>query len=115
MIVGVLVPIAFALGGRWIQLHPERVVPKGQFVGPNSFGARLFRGQIFFVGTFGVFGGTWMAVHSILWLLTFGSIGLGWAAQLLGVCAGVFAAVYVRNEVKKRPAYVSDSPYGWWP
>jgi hypothetical protein len=105
----------FALGGRWIQLHPERVVPKGQFVGPNTAGARLFRLQIALLGTFIVFGGTAASVSSLLSLVTFGSVPMELTAKLIGVVAGVLAAVHVRKEVKGQPEYVSTSPYGWWP
>ena len=106
---------AFALGGRWIQLHPERTVPKGQFVGPNTRGARMFRAQMAILGTFMVFGGTTAAVFSLLSLITGASVRLELLAKLIGVVAGVLAAIRVRREVRIRPEYVSSSPYGWWP
>ena len=115
LIVGPILLALFALGGRWIQLHPERVVPKGQFVGPNSPGARLFRVQIVLVGGFMVFGGTAGVIFSLLSLLTFGSAPLQLPAKLVGVVAGVLAGIYVRKEARTRPEYVSSSPYGWWP
>jgi hypothetical protein len=105
----------FAFGGRWIQLHPERTVPKGQFVGPNTLGARLFRAQIAILGTFVVFAGTTAAVFSLLSLLTTPSVRLEPMAKLVGVVAGAIAAIYVRKEARTRPEYVSSSPYGWWP
>jgi len=114
-VIAALVFAAFAIAGRWVQLHPERVVPKGHFVGPDTRGARLFRAQMAVFGTFAVFGGTWFAIYSLLSLLTFGSVVLDGVAKLVGLALGLFLAVRVRREVKARPAYVSDSPYGWWP
>ena len=114
----VLAPIlfaVFALGGRWIQLYPERTVPKGQFIGPNTFGARFFRAQMAILGTFMVFAGTTAVVFSLLSLLTSASVRLELLAKLIGVVAGVLAAIYVRKEARTRPDYVSSSPYGWWP
>jgi hypothetical protein len=114
-IVATILFAVFALGGRWIQLHPERTVPKGQFVGPNTLGARLFRAQIAILGIFMVFGGTTAAVFSLLSLLTPASARLELLAELIGVAAGVLAAIRVRMEARTRPEYVSSSPYGWWP
>ncbi|MGA8867113.1 MAG: hypothetical protein WB510_09100 [Candidatus Sulfotelmatobacter sp.] len=114
-VVAAILFAVFAFVGRWIQLHPERTVPKGQFVGPNTFGARLFRGQMAILGTFMVFGGSTAAVFSIFSLLTFGSVRFEVFAKLIGVIAGVLAAIRVRKEAQSRPEYVSSSPYGWWP
>ena len=105
----------FGFVGRWIQLHPERVVPKGQFVGRDSSGARLFRAQMILVGTFMVFGGTFGVVSSLLSLLTFGSAVLQVLSRLIAIVLGVLAAIRVRKEARARPEYVSSSPYGWWP
>jgi len=105
---------AFALAGRWIQLYPERVVPKGQFIGTDSRGARLYRIQIAVLGTCIVFGGTWFAISS-LFLLSSGSALVVWIGHLMGIVAGIFAAAHVRREAKARPPHVSNSPYGWWP
>jgi membrane associated rhomboid family serine protease len=105
----------FGLLGRWIQLHPERIVPKGQFVGRDSSGARLFRAQMVLMGTFMVFGGTFGVVSSLLSLLTFRSAILQLLARLIGLVVGVLAAIRVRKEVRSQPGYVSTSPYGWWP
>ena len=66
LIVGPILLALFVLGGRCIQLHPERVVPKGQFVGPNSPGARLFRVQVLLVGSVMVFGGTAGVFYGVL-------------------------------------------------
>jgi len=105
----------FAFVGRWIQLYPERTVPKGQFVGPNTLGARLFRIQMAILGTFMVFGGTTGAVFSVLSLLTFSSVRLEVSAKLVGVVAGIIAAAWVRKEARNHPEHVSSGPYGWWP
>ena len=110
-----LLAALFGLVGRWIQLHPERIVPKGQFVGRDSFGARLFRAQVVLVGTFMVFGGTFGVVFSALSRLTFRSAILQVLAQLICLVVGVLAAIRVRKEARSRPEYVSSSPYGWWP
>jgi hypothetical protein len=114
-VVAAIFFVVFALGGRWIQHHPERTVPKGHFVGANTLGARLFRAQVAILGTFMVFGGTTGAVFSLLSLLTPASLRLELFAKLIGVVAGVLAAIRVRREVRTRPEYVSSSPYGWWP
>lgn len=55
-IVPILILVRLVLLGRWMQLHPESVVPKGLFTGKNTVGARLFRGQIAVIGTLAVFG-----------------------------------------------------------
>ena len=114
-IVAIVFFTLFAFGGRWIQLRPERVVPKGQFTGPNSLGARLFRLQIALVGTFIVFAGTAAAVYSLISVMTFRSRPLEVISRLICVAVGAFAAIYVRRQVKSQPEYVSSSPYGWWP
>jgi len=105
----------FALLGRWVQLHPERVAPKGHFIGPDTFGARLFRTEVAVVGTVAVLGSTWATVRSLFSLLTTSSAVLTAVMQLAGLAAGAAAAIYVRKEVSIRPPYVSASPYGWWP
>ncbi len=114
-LIGVLLSAVFALGGRWIQFYPERLVPKGQFVGPDTRGARLYRIQAAVLGTFMVFAGTWGAIFSLLSLLGSGSVLLAWIGHLLGMAAGIFVAARVRGEAKLHPPYVSNSPYGWWP
>jgi hypothetical protein len=75
----------------------------------------MFRVQVAFIGTFAVFGGVWGCVFTVLSILTFNSIALGLIAQAIGLCSGIVAAIKVRREVRVRPAYVSDTPYGWWP
>lgn len=114
-IIASLLCAGFALLGRWLQLHPERIVPEGQFMGQNTFGARLFRAQVFLVGTFAVFGGTCGALYSLLQLAAFGSAVLDWVIRLAALVAGILAAIHVRKEVKARPVHESKSPYGWWP
>ena len=105
----------FGLVGRWIQLHPERIVPKGQFVGRDSAGARLFRAQVVLVGSFMVFAGTFGLVSFLLSILTFRSAVSQLLARLTGLIVGIVAAIRVRKEARSRPEYVSSSPYGWWP
>lgn len=114
-IVAGLLSAAFALFGRWIQLHPEKIVPAGQFMGPDTLGARLFRVQVAVVGTVAVFGGTCGALYELLRFATFGSVALGWMMVLTAVAAGILAAVYVRCEANALPMHKSNSPYGWWP
>lgn len=113
--IRIVVAVGLAFGGRWTQLYPERVVLKGQFVGPNTLGAHLFRAQMAVLGGFMVFGGTWMALSSTLSLVSFGSSIVVWIAQIVGVAAAVAAVIYVRREVNSRPPYISNTPYGWWP
>jgi hypothetical protein len=115
LFVGEIALIAFAFAGRWIQLHPERLVSKGQFLGQNTIGARLFRIQAAILGALMVFGGTTAAVRAVVSPLTHGSAALEWTANLIGVLAGVLAVAYVRREVKSRPPYFSNTPFGWWP
>ncbi len=114
-IVVCLLSAAFALFGRWIQLHPEKIVPTGQFMGPDTIGARLFRVQVAVVGTIAVFGGTYGALHSLLQFTAFGSVVLDWIMVLVAAATGIVAAVYVRREANARPMHKSNSPYGWWP
>src|ERR1700739_97089 len=114
-IVAAVLFAVFALGGRWIQLHPERTVPKGQFAGPNTLGARLFRAQVAILGTFMVFSGTTAAVFSLLSLLSSALLRLELVVKLIGVVAGILAATRARMEARTRPEYVSTNPYGWWP
>jgi hypothetical protein len=103
------------LPGGGFNFTPERVVPKGHFVRPDTFGARVFRGEIAILGTFAVLSGTWGAVFSLLSLLNLHSSLLSWITQLTGIAGGILAAIYVRKEVTTRPPYVSNTPYGWWP
>jgi hypothetical protein len=114
-IVASLLSAAFALFGRWVQLHPEKIVPTGHFTGPDTLGARLFRAQVAVIGTIAVFGGTYGALHGLLQFATFGSVAFGWIVVLTAVATGVVAAVYVRREANARPMHKSTSPYGWWP
>lgn len=109
-----VVSVGFAMLGRWIQLHPERVVPKGYFTSVDSLGARVFRLQITLLGCFMVFGGVAACINLIASPWSRRSL-LGWIAILLAYASGVVAAVYVRKEVRARPPYVSNTPYGWWP
>ena len=114
-IVASLLLAAFALFGRWIQLHPEKIVPTGHFMGPDTLGARLFRVQVAVIGTIAVFAGTYGALHGLLQFATFGFVALGWIMALTAAAMGVVAAVYVRREANSRPMHKSTWPNGWWP
>jgi hypothetical protein len=104
-----------SLGGRWVQLYPERLVPKGHFVGPDTRGARFYRTQMAFLGTFMVVAGTCGAVLSLISLLRLAPGLVTFIATLVGLAAGIAAAAHVRREAKTRPPYISNNPYGWWP
>lgn len=123
IIVGILLSPAFALVGRWIQLHPEKIVHHGQFMGPDTIGARLFRVHVAVIGTIAVFGGTcgtvlgflilnFMDVPAVDWMM---GLAIKWMMRLAIIAVGIAAAVYVRREAKARPLHKSNSPYGRWP
>lgn len=114
-IIQALIFSGFALLGRWMQLHPERVVPEGTFMRHNTVGARLFRAQIVVIGTMAVFGGTYFALSTLVEAASFDSVLLGWVFRLVALVAAVLTAIYVRKEVNARPAHQSTNPYGWWP
>jgi hypothetical protein len=114
-IVTSLFSAAFALFGRWVQLHPEKIVPTGHFIGPDTLGARLFRLQVAVMGTIAVFGGTYGALHGLLQFINVGSVVLSWMMTTAAAATGLVAAVYVRREANARPMHKSTSPYGWWP
>lgn len=91
-------------------------MPKGQFVGPNTLGARLFRTQMAILGTFMVFGGTTAApVFSLLSLFTAASARLKLVAKMIGVILGVFAAIRVRREVETGLRMSALPPHVLWP
>jgi hypothetical protein len=115
VIIGVPLSVAFAFLGRWFLLHPEKLAPKGQFMGPDTLGARLFRLQVTAVGTFAVFFGAFGAIFSALLWIAFFSPALLVLPVIFGISCGVYAVIYVRKEVKSRPAYASSNPHGWWP
>jgi hypothetical protein len=56
-VLTILLSSAAALLGRWIQLHPEKILPKGHFEA-GSATARIYRVQIAVMGSFAVFAGT---------------------------------------------------------
>jgi hypothetical protein len=118
-LLGILVAVPlfslFALLGRWVQLHPEKIVSKGHFAGENTFGARLFRIQVACLGTFIVFCGTWCALFALLHVFTFDSVVLQGIVQFAAIGGGIIAAMVVRKEANARPRHVSDNPFGWWP
>ena len=115
VVIQVALSATFAVLGRWVQLHPERVFPKGNFVAVNSWGAKLARAQVAIFGTLAVFIGT----AGTLWKLT-GSCPLHSATAeviilVIDVAEGLIAAIYVRKEVRASPPYQSTDPQGWWP
>jgi hypothetical protein len=105
--------IGVALLGRWIQLHPEKVVPEGMFQGPNSSGARLIRLLLAVVGSFAVWGGTTGALNVLLSPLSRRSEILSWIVMAVAVSAGIVAAIHVREEVRARGKYSPRGLYGW--
>ncbi|MGO9210238.1 MAG: hypothetical protein ACLPXM_05215 [Terriglobales bacterium] len=105
----------FGLLGRWMLLHPESIVPKGMFMGRNTFFARLFRAEVLVIGTCAVFGGTCAALSAAFSLVAAHSWLISWTLKLVAVAAGVVAAIHVHKELKARPSYESTNPYGWWP
>jgi hypothetical protein len=123
IIVGILLSPAFALVGRWIQLHPEKIVPTGRFMGPDSIGARLFRVLVAVIGTIAVFGGAcgvflglllfvFTDVPAVDWMMR---LAIKWMVRLAIVAVGTATAVYVRREAKARPLHKSNGPTGRWP
>ena len=107
--------LGFALLGRWMQLYPEKIVPKGIYTGENTFGAKLLRTEAKVIGAFAVLGGTTFALSTALQPLTSGHTILQFLTWSVAIVLGVLAVVYVRKEVRKWPPYKSTSPYGWWP
>ncbi len=115
IVVVVVVCTTFALGGRWVQLHPEKIVPKGYFVSINCPTARLFRIVVPLMGGFFVVGAIWVATSSLLGLLTTNPTVLNWVVPVIGIVIGVCVELYVRRQAHSEPLKESDSPYGWWP
>ena len=113
--VGFLFSALFAWFGRWLLLHPEKVVPKGHFTGEHTFGALLFRAQIKLIGYLAVFFGAWCAVFSLGSIFIFISEWMGIVAQIAGCTAAILVVAFVRKDVRAKPRYESTSPYGWWP
>jgi hypothetical protein len=112
IVAQILLSVAAALIGRWLQLNPEKIVPQGFFLSEKAFSARLFRLQIAVLGSFFVFGGACGAVMGVLQALTF---RFGTPETIVSCVAGVFAAVFVRREVKSRVRNKNRSAFGWWP
>src|SRR6185369_654381 len=91
---------AFAFLGRWLQLHPERMIWKELCAGPNTWAARLFRFQVSFVGGFALFFGTFGAIFMLLSLFTFDSEFLKFLSLVFATLGAVAAYILVRREVK---------------
>jgi hypothetical protein len=112
-ILTILLSSAAAWLGRWIQLHPEKILPQGHFA-EDSTTAHIYRIQIACMGSFAVFAGTWSAVLNAGTLLIH-RIPLTRRGVLLGGAAlGVAAVLYVRTEVRMRRRK-ANSPSESWP
>lgn len=113
-IITILLSSAAAWLGRWIQLHPERILPKGHFAA-DSAAARIYRVQIACMGSFAVFAGTWSAVLSILTLLIHRLPVTRRTALFAGAVLGIAAVIYVRREVRARQRPQPASANRSWP
>ena len=103
-----------ALLGRWIQLHPEKIIPRGHFA-EDSTSARIYRIQIACMGSFAVFAGTWSAVLNILALLIYRLPVTRRTALFAGAVLGIAAVLYVRREVRARQRLQPASTNPSWP
>lgn len=111
-IVTILLSSAAAWLGRWIQLHPEKILPQGHFAA-DSATARIYRVQIACVGSFAVLAGTWSAVLNVCVLLIHKLPFTRRTALLAGAVLGIGAAIYVRREVSARQRRESGSLQRW--
>jgi hypothetical protein len=113
-VLTILLSSAAALLGRWIQLHPEKILPKGHFEA-DSTTARIYRVQIAVMGSFAVFAGTWSVVLNILALLIHRLPVTRRAALFAGAALGIAAVIYVRREVRARQRLQPPSTNRSWP
>jgi hypothetical protein len=111
-VLTILLSSAAALLGRWIQLHPEKILPRGHFA-KDSVSARVYRVQIACMGSFAVFAGTWSAVLNIGTLLIRKLPITRRTALFAGVVLALAAVLYVRREVSARQRRESNSPRVW--
>jgi len=111
-VLTVLLSLAAALLGRWIQLHPERILPRGHFA-EDSAPARFYRVQIAVMGSFAIFAGTWSAVLNLCILLIHRLPLTRRAALFAGAALGIAAVLYVRREVRVRQRREPASPQAW--
>src|SRR3954454_25395095 len=102
-IISILILVTVALFGRWVQMHPGRIVGEGMFPARDSLGARSFRGVVAFLGSCAVFAGVYGALWNVLRPETVGSAGFRLMLRLMFAIAGIIAVIYVRKEVKSRP------------
>lgn len=114
-LVPVLLFAGFALFGRWLQLHPEKVFPAGSFIGEHTAGARLARVGITLIGTIAVFAGTCACVFTLLQFLILGHSALETANYVISGIVGVIAARLILTQAKCRPPHQGTNPHGWWP
>jgi len=101
--------------GRWMQLRPEKVFPRGTFISAASWGARLGRAQITLVGTVAVLGGATFGLRALLGMIPFHSTIVEVVMWIIAFAGGILAAVFVRKEVLALPPPRSTDPNGWWP
>ena len=108
----ILLSSAAALLGRWIQLHPEKILPRGHFA-EDSVRARVYRVQIACMGSFAVFAGTWSVALNIGTLLIHKLPITRRTALFAGVVLAMAAVLYVRREARARQRRESSSPRVW--
>ena len=108
----ILLSSAAALLGRWIQLHPEKILPRGHFA-EDSVSARVYRVQIACMGSFAVFAGTWSVALNIGTLLIHKLPITRRTALFAGVVVAMAAVLYVRREARARQRRESNSPRVW--
>lgn len=115
IVIQVLLCAGFAAVGRWMQLHQEKVFPKGHFVAVDSWGAKLGRAQVALVGSFAVFAGTTGTLLAFFRIIPSKSNVVTIIGFVLAVSIGMLAFFHVRREVKSLPPPKSTHPHGWWP
>jgi hypothetical protein len=114
-IISILLSVAMALFGRWLQMHPDRLVIEGAFAQRDSLAARTFRSLIAVLGSFAVFAGIYSALWNVRNPENVGSAGFRLLLRFGFAVVGMFAVVYVRKQAKAHPLPQSKSVYGWWP
>ena len=115
IVIQILLCAGFAAVGRWVQLHQEKVFPKGHFVAVNSWGAKLGRAQVVLVGSFAVFAGTTGTLLALFSIIPSESKAVTIIGLAVAASTGMLALFYVRREVKSLPPPQSTHPHGWWP
>jgi len=111
-VLTILLSSAAASLGRWIQLHPEKILPRGAFA-DDGVTARIYRAQIACMGSFAVFAGTWSTVLGILVLTTHKLLLTRRTALVIGAALAIAAVIYVRREVSAQRRRKSGVPKVW--